>query len=145
MTPPPSADWTIDPSNPRQQRAHQRFFGKTLAEVDAFFALNPILYHEDFWWMPAAPFRYYLQSYIRYLRSTHSQSDIDTARAFLILVGRLIRSDPERLQSVWDTVEPTLDYIAANQEWFDADPARDGSLHAIVNNLKNAVSLTHAG
>ncbi len=101
-------------------------------------SLNPVLFHEDFWWMPEIPFKFYLKAYVNYLRSTSSQSDVDTAKAFLILVARLIRSNPGLLAALWEQIEATLDYIAANQSWFDADPECDGNFTDIVQNLKNS-------
>lgn len=117
------ADWD-------QQYAHDMFGGRSMEAVVPHFEEGPIDSIDKLRFIEAIPFRYYLLALRNYLLSAQVLGQTtapDAASGFLNLIEEKLQSSPETIEPVMDTVMPAVEYIAANQALFDADPAVYGS------------------
>jgi hypothetical protein len=57
---PSEKDWGNRQSDLDEVTAHQRFFGKSIAEIEQQFATDPMAVLSGFRFMPPIPFRYFL-------------------------------------------------------------------------------------
>lgn len=117
---PREAEWHSEDWDDDTTVAHRHFFGKTLAEAEALFRANSILYQEDIMWMPLPCACYYLQAYSRYLLSEPSRGDADGASCYLTLLawfGPRLQPAPSTLHAL---LRQTLSRLAVSQAFFNA-------------------------
>ena len=119
---PTDADWHSEGWHDLESPyAYKNFSGKTFEEAQRLIATNALSRQEDLAWMPDICLRYYIRAYIGYLKSEESREDADAASAFLSLVR--LRRDTIRNadRHVLELVAFTLDHLAENQAWYDAE------------------------
>lgn len=122
--------------------AHRVLNGKTLDEVAALFAENPIEVAESLQFTPCQVAVFYLQGCISYLSSDASKGHPDAASSFLRLIAEMVRTCP---RGVFSPVAPFLEslrLIAERQSFYDADTKIYGSFLDRFRDIKAALEKT---
>lgn len=101
--------------------AYKNFFGRSLQQAVNQFEENAIFYQEDLMYMPKVPFLFYLQAYIKYLRSEKSVGDSDGASCFLGLIEFKVKEDWNDFDGRFQNYISDINFVADNQEKYDAD------------------------
>lgn len=117
-------EWAGDADDLDLQYAQEFFFGKSQEDAVELFAENPIERADNIRWMPSGPFRYYIRAFAAYLRKSESLKDFmvsSAASCFLELLEEKLTNAPNTIAPVLPDVLPVAEYIAQNQDLFDAD------------------------
>lgn len=121
---PSEEDWGDYKSDLDQKYAHEIFFGKSLEETIPDFERNVIERVDELRFMPTTPFRYYLLALRNYVTSKSvlgNDMAPDAASSFLNLVAEKLRDSFDSIAPVMDEIMPGVEYVASNQETYDAD------------------------
>ncbi|MEK8035082.1 hypothetical protein AACH06_30055 [Ideonella sp. DXS29W] len=103
-------------------------FGKSIAEVQAHFGNGRSIERAgELLFMPRRAFQYYVQAFAEFVMSSAAEGDSDSASPFLNLLVARERRDPGSVAQVYAALRPTVEHVAANQEYYDADPNIYGS------------------
>lgn len=98
-------------------------FGKSTAEVQQYFGGTASIQRADeLLFMPRKAFQYYVQAFAEFVRSDAAIGDADSASPFLHLLINREERDKGSVAEVYADLRPTVDYVAANQSRFDAQP-----------------------
>ena len=126
---PTEDDWGRYRSDLDQNHAHSIFAGRTNGEMQPFFRRNPLAMTDDLRWMPDVPFRYYILGFRDFI--TAKEFDFldgsDAASCFLGLVLEKIENHPRLIVPVMPELLPAVEYVARNQDLFDADESIYGN------------------
>lgn len=125
-----SADWDLD-----VDCAYEHFYGKTVQEAERLFQKDSANYQEDLMFMPGVCLPYYLQAFMQYLVSTHSEGDADGAAGFISLITSRVQDTPEDLEPILPAVAFALRYVADHQDFYEASEEVYGSFHEQVQAL----------
>jgi hypothetical protein len=118
--------------------AHDLFIGKTNEQMLSEYKDRVLARSEDIYWMPIKPFQYYIFGF----RDFVIQQDFgicegsDAASSFLNLVIYKLEKKPEFILSVLPEIMKDIDFIANNQELFDADEDIYGSFKDKLQEIK---------
>lgn len=115
--------------------AWETFYGKTHEQAEDLFASHALYYQECLHWMPDEPFRFYLPSYINYLKSDRSVGDSDGASAFIGLMSAKAPELRNQRSVLWEEACSTLRWIARSQERFEAIPEIYGNFGLRVEEI----------
>jgi hypothetical protein len=124
LTIPSEEDWGDYKSDLDQKYAHEIFFGKSLEETIPDFERNVIERVDELRFMPTIPFRYYLLALRNYVTSKSALANDmapDAASSFLNLIAEKLRDSFDSIAPVMDEIMPAVEYVASNQEAYDAD------------------------
>jgi hypothetical protein len=119
---PDAKDWAGYQEDLDVKYAHKLLFGKSIPEVIYHFARSPIERADELLFMPRKAFQYYVFAFAEYLRSEESIGESDAASPFLNLLLNREEKDPGSVMEIYDDLFPVIDFVASNQERFDADP-----------------------
>lgn len=108
--------------------AMECFYGKTLEQAELLFRQNALHHQEDLKWMGPVGFRFYVQSFTRYLESSHSAGDSDAANCFASLLKYLLDEGPKTVAPVADQLAKTCQHILQHYEKFEINPDIYGDL-----------------
>ncbi len=117
-------EWAGDPDDLDLQYARKNYFGKSQEEAMTLFSNNPIESIDEIRWMPPEPFRYYLGAFAAYLSRGEALKDdmaSDAASSFLHLVEEKLADAPQIIAPILEEMLPVAEYVAQNQDLFDAD------------------------
>jgi hypothetical protein len=121
---PTEQDWGEFDADLDQQYAHQIFSGKCIEEAIPLFERNVIERCSELQFMPLIPFQYYmfaLRDYVMSDRVLISEMSSDAASCFLGLVLLKLNEEPASIFPIMEDMIPAVQYVASNQEIFDAD------------------------
>jgi hypothetical protein len=125
---PGPAEWAGYEDDLDVRYAHKLFFGKRASEVLACFGDGrSIERSSELLFMPRRAFQYYVFAFAEYLMSARAAGDSDSASPFLLLLISREKRDPGSVSQVYPALRPTIDFVASNQKYFDADPNIYGS------------------
>jgi hypothetical protein len=79
--------------------------------------------------MPRAAFQYYVFAFVEYIRSSEAEGDSDAGSVFLRLLASREKKDPGSVKTIYSELRETVNFVAANQEYFDASPDIYGSFN----------------
>ncbi|MHA6882517.1 hypothetical protein [Ralstonia pseudosolanacearum] len=139
---PSEKDWGDYSCDLDQRSAHDVFFGKTSCEVFPAFELNVIERASELQFIGSIPFQYYMLAFRDYVISDgvlNTSMASDAASCFLRLVLFKIKEDRFSILPIIDELIPALDYVAKNQERFDADVDVYGDFSEKFNEIKGLI------
>lgn len=127
--------------------AYENFSGKSNDEMQLEFKKNVIERSSDLGWMPMVPFQYYIFGFKRYIDvgDFNSFDKPDAASCFIRLVQTKLLERPEYVRPILPKLMPTLEYIANNQESFEADLDIYGDFKEILHNIKAFSNVAQKG
>jgi hypothetical protein len=154
---PNETDWEDYWSDLDTNYAHSRFAGKTIWEVLHYFDESPLVASEDISYMPAIPFRFYIQAYTRYLMSAELYKEdpslmsdeeyrncfidsqlSDGASSFLGLMVNKLNESPHLILPSMKELMPVAEYVATNQVFFGATVDIYGSFPELLAQIRAA-------
>ena len=135
---PSQEDWGNYKADLDQKHAHSVFAGRTNAEMQPFFRLNPIERTEELKWMPEVPFRFYMLGFRDFVMAKNFGflNASDTASCFLGLVLEKLDKHPQHIIPIMPDLLPTLEYVGQNQALFEAAESIYGSFLEKLSRIK---------
>jgi len=148
---PTNADWDNWPPGVErpldldEEDARREFAGKSFEEALRLFAMGPVLMRsEDVGYMPPVPFRYYMLVFKAHVLASvdtaaadHYSDASDAASSFLHLVEHRLASDPDSIAPIMAELIPAIEFIAANQDRYDASRDIYGDFGEQVARIKH--------
>jgi hypothetical protein len=118
--------------------AHGVFTGKTNEEMLPLYKDHVLMRAEDIHWMPKKPFQYYIFGFRDYVirRDFGFYESSDAASSFLRIVLLKLREQPEFILPVLSKLMPDIEFIANNQELYDADIDIYGDFKELLHQIK---------
>jgi hypothetical protein len=106
--------------------ACRHFCNKTLTEAEALFRENSLTYCQDFMWMGAKAFNFYLDALIKYVQSDESAGDNDIVNCIpSVIEYRLM--DAGFAEAI-PRIRALMEYVIGSYGKFDIDSAIYGDL-----------------
>jgi hypothetical protein len=127
---PSEADWGDYSFDPYY---HDQYIGKTREEMLTRFCTLPVSVFEDLDFMTDVCFQYYVLGYELIFMNPDTQPKTDEfemsdcASCFLNLLLHKLEKSPTTIMPVMERLLPTVRFVAANQERFEASPEIYGS------------------
>ncbi|UXI70352.1 hypothetical protein [Tahibacter amnicola] len=122
---PTSEDWgEIDRDNLDLRWAYEHYLGKSCEDLrDRYLHKTAIETVDDLRWMPFRPFVYYSRCLATFLLTNplNESTEPDMASCFLDVVEERLRDCPEYITANRALIREAVEFIAKNQERFDAD------------------------
>ncbi len=102
--------------------ARSQFFGKSNAEMLPLYKDQVLMRAEDLHWMPKKPFQYYVFGFRDFIRTGDFgfYESADAASAFLNLILQKLKEQPDHVLPVISELIKDVEYIASNQEIYEA-------------------------
>jgi hypothetical protein len=98
------------------------FFGKSIDEVLCYFEnSHSIERMDELLFAPRKVFQYYVLAFARYVLSEKAVGDSDSASSFFTLLKAREKRDSGSVKEIFDSLLKTVNFIANNQEYYDAD------------------------
>jgi hypothetical protein len=120
--------------------AHKLLYGREISEVlDLFRGGRGIERASELAFMPRKAFQYYIFAFVEYLRSEAAAGDSDGASPFLRLLIERESRDPGSVTEIYAEIAPTIDFVVASQDFFDADPTIYGDFAELGTKIRDAV------
>jgi hypothetical protein len=115
-------DWGNFKADLELEYAHKIFFGKSNQNVQADFYRSVIERTSELEVMPRPVFQYYMLGFKDFMEAAHFQeySDSDAASCFLNLVERKLSKKADDIMPIIDELLPTIEFVARNQDKFNA-------------------------
>jgi hypothetical protein len=127
------------------RHAHTLFFGKSLDEVQGHFGGGRSIERADeLLFMPRKAFQYYVLAFAQFVMSEAARADSDPASSFLGLLLNREKRDPGSVGQVFDDLQAAVEFIASNQEHFDANPAIYGVFKERAEQVRDLVKANRA-
>lgn len=120
---PSEKDWAGYERDIDARYAHKIFFGKSNEQMQSAFRDNVIEKTDEIRFMPTSAFQYYvfgLRDFVIRRQFVDYESS-DAANCFLGLVLEKLRKEPHTIVPVIDQLLPDLEYVARNQDLYEAD------------------------
>jgi hypothetical protein len=139
---PSEKDWGDYKSDLDQEYGHRVFYGKNLKETISFFERNVIERAGELQFMPLVPFRYYMLAFRNYVMSKQvlaNEMASDAASCFLNLIIEKLQKDPKAIEPILEDLMPAVEYVATNQELFDADIDIYGNFAERLTEIKGKI------
>jgi hypothetical protein len=112
------------------RHAYKLLFGKSTSDVVQHFAgARCIERANELLFMPRAAFQYYVFAFVEYIRSSEAEGDSDAGSVFLRLLASREKKDPGSVKTIYSELRETVNFVAGNQEYFDASPDIYGSFN----------------
>ena len=136
---PDKADWEGYEEDLDVRYFHTLAYGKTIEEVQLFFGEGRSIERmSELLFTPRRVFQYYVFSFAAYVMSGQAEGDPDSASPFLSLLEEREKRDPGSVSQIFLELEEVIDFVAAGQEYFDADPNIYGSFEERANRIRKA-------
>lgn len=134
---PTEKDWVGYEEDLDARYAYKIFFGKTNEEMQPAFKNNVIERVDEIRFMPRDVFQYYIFGLRDYVmrRDFGFYDSSDAASCFISLVLEKLRKDPESIQPVVSELLPDLEFVAQNQELYEADEDIYGDFEAMYQDI----------
>ena len=137
MRVPGKAEWAGYEEDLDSRHAHKLFFGKTAPEVFEYFASGRAIERAaELWFIPRKAFQYYVVAFAEYLMSAEAKGGCDAASSFLRLLISREKRDPGSVVEIYPKLAKTVDFLAANQEHFDAEIDIYGSFADLAHEIR---------
>jgi hypothetical protein len=125
--------------------AHRLFFGKSLDEVQHHFGGSRSIQRADeLLFMPRRAFQYYVLAFAQFVMSEAATGDSDAASTFLGLLLNREKRDPGSVGPVFGDLQPAVEFVAFNQEHFEANPAIYGVFKERAEQVRDLVKANGA-
>lgn len=117
--------------------AHDVFIGKTNEEMRRHYKDHVLMRAEDFHWMPQKPFQYYIFGFRDFVlrRDFGVFENSDAASSFLQLILLKLKEQPDHILPVLSQLMPDIEFIANNQELYEADKDIYGEFKDILREI----------
>ncbi|HET9364987.1 MAG TPA: hypothetical protein VFP71_08290, partial [Candidatus Angelobacter sp.] len=132
------ADWENYKDDLDTKYSHRVFSGRTNEEMQPRFFNNPIQTTDELRWMPRAPFQYYMIGFRDFI-----QAEVfgplwaaSAASCFLGLVIEKLERHPNHIVPIMPDLLPTIEYVANNQEKFEAEKSIFGDFREKFNRIR---------
>jgi len=103
------------------RNVHAFWFGKSLDEVQGFFAGGQSLQRGDeLLFMPRRAFQFYVFAFAQYVMSENAIGDPDGASSFLATLAARETDDPGSVSQIYESLRPTVEFVADSQARFAA-------------------------
>lgn len=119
--------------------AYRLLHGKTVNELVALFAENPIEVAEGLRFAPCAVSITHLRGCIDYLQSNASKHNADAASSLLNLILHMVRNCPTEVFSPVGSFLQSLRSVSERQSYYDADPVVYGSFSKLVSEIETCL------
>ena len=135
---PTESDWGNYRADLDQKWAHDQYCGHSNEQMHQYIRNSPIEAFSDLQFMPEIPFRYYVLGYRDCVTSGHVglHNSSDAASCLLHLVAIKLEREPRHIVPVMPELLPAVEYVAANQERFEADEEIYGSFATKLELIK---------
>jgi hypothetical protein len=138
---PGAAQWAGYQDDLEAQYAHGLLFGKLIDEVQECFADDRSMERAaELHFMPRGAFQYYILAFAQFLQSERARGDSNAASSFLHLLIVREQDDPGSVSGVYPELASTVDFVGANQEYFDAAEFIYGSFRELAAQVRSACS-----
>ena len=103
------------------------------------FRQGALTLFDELLFMPAVPFRYYALAFRNYvLAGVFPELEAsDAANSFLSLILARLQRNPDEMRPVMPELLPAAEYVAANQERFEASAEIYGSFPAKLERIRS--------
>lgn len=137
LTVPDHAAWEGYQGDLDARYLHGIFFQKSIDEVQSNFDGNGVIDRSsELLFVPRAVFQYYIWAFALFLQSEKAQGESDSASCFLqLLIGREI-GDPGSVADIAAGLLEVVDYVAANQAYFEADVDIYGDFQTLAMRIR---------
>lgn len=88
--------------------------------------------------MPRRAFQYYVLAFAEFVTSERARGDPDSASPFLLLLINREERDPGSVSQIYPELVRAVEFVASNQEYFDADPNIYGSFQELAAQIRAA-------
>ena len=106
--------------------ACNHFYNKTLTEAEALFRENSLTYCQDFMWMGAKAFNFYLDALIKYVQSDESAGDNDIVNCLPSVIEYRL-SEAGFAESI-PRIRVLIEYVIKSYDKFEVDVTIYGDL-----------------
>lgn len=117
---PTAADWDGYQDDLDARYLHKLVFGKSIAEVQQYFQQAPGERACELEYVPRRAFQYYAIAFAEHAVSPSAREDADAASALLHLLLWREQHEPGSVAQIWHRLAKAVDFIAVNQDWYDA-------------------------
>ena len=133
---PGDAEWAGYEVDLDARYAHGLLYGKTIEQAQELFGQNLSIERADeLQFVPRRVFQYYVFAFAECLRTDRARGDSDSASPFLHLLLERERIDRGSVSEIYRDLAPTIDFVAANQQHFDADEGIYGSFAELAREI----------
>ncbi|WP_339846661.1 hypothetical protein [uncultured Halopseudomonas sp.] len=117
--------------------AYKTFYGKTNEEMQPAFRKNVIERTDEIRFMPRGAFQYYIFGLRDYVirQDFELYESSDAASCFIGLVLEKLRKEPESVQPIISELLPDLQFVAGNQNLYEADKDIYGDFTAMYQDI----------
>lgn len=116
---------------------HDFAFGKTIDEIQDYFGqMRSIERADELLFSPRIVFQYYIQAFAKYVMSEKAKGDSESASPFLTLLLSREKKDVGSVKNIYHLLAKTIDFIAENQTYFDANIEIYGDFKSIANEIR---------
>lgn len=117
--------------------ARGQYFGKSNAEMLSKYKDHVLMRAEDLYWMPRKPFQYYVFGFRDFVHNGDFgfYESSDAASAFLGLILQKLKEQPSHILPVISELLKDVEYIAKNQDMYEADSDIYGNFIDIYNEI----------
>jgi hypothetical protein len=134
---PGHAEWAGYEADLDARYAHDLFFGKNMQQVQSSFGgVQSIERAGELLFVPRRVFQYYVLAFAEFVLSEQAVGDADSASPFLRLLISREQRDAGSVSEVYPELAAAVDYVAAHQERYLADPNIYGSFPDLAAELK---------
>lgn len=134
---PTEADWGNYENDLDREWAHRLYAGRSNEEVQVHFRNNPIEAASDLRFMPEVPFRYYMLGFRDHINAGEFK-DLNAASAASCFIGlalNKLETQPRHIAPIMPALLPALEYVAKNQQAFNAAEHIYGSFPEIYQKI----------
>jgi hypothetical protein len=143
---PDAQDWAGYEADIEARYGHKLMFGKSLEELAYLFRDTPSERATELLAVPRRVFQYYAFTFVRLFDSpAESVEQADCASVFLRLLCGREKQDPGSVAQIYSELRATVDYVAANQSFFDADIDIYGDFRDLAAELELLCEAPRAG
>jgi hypothetical protein len=119
---PDEADWDVHESDLDAKYSHKRLLGRSIDDVMYEFRDQASEIFIELAMMPRRAFQYYIFAFVQLLNSPgEGVAQSDCASGFLNVLRYREERDPGSVAEIYLDLRATVDCVAANQAFFDAD------------------------
>lgn len=140
---PRECDWGDWNNDIDQQFSHAVYFGRSNEEMQSRFLASPVEAASELQFMPRVPFQYYMLGFRDSVVSLRHDEFVkaDSGSCFLRLILHKLKHERDDIIPIMDSLVDALDFIADNQDRYDADIDIYGDFKEIRDSIKAAVNL----
>jgi hypothetical protein len=135
---PGSQEWLGYETDQDVAYLHKLIFGKSIQEAIPYFANQCIERMDELLFSPRRVFQYYVHAFGEYLMTQAAEGESDAASPFLSLLEEREKRYPGSVQSIIESLEPYLVFLAERQDYFDAPEHIYGNFSQRVAGIRKA-------